>query len=85
MKVTLKSVFTFIAVPAFALCILAGCGKKGPPLPPLPPEKGAALLPEKGAALLPENRVWQNEDEIKAGSFIREEQSSRQFKEEGSL
>ncbi len=28
-----------LIVPVFALSLLAGCGKKGPPLPPLPPER----------------------------------------------
>jgi len=36
-------VLFFLIVPVFALSLLSGCGKKGPPLPPLPHDKKEGL------------------------------------------
>jgi len=46
MRLTLRSVFITIIIPFIGASVLLGCGKKGPPLPPLP-VKGAQL--EHGA------------------------------------
>ncbi len=42
MRLMLRSALTAFIIPALGLAVLAGCGKKGPPLPPLP-VKGAVL------------------------------------------
>jgi len=38
-----RSISVTLIIAALGLLIFTGCGKKGPPLPPLPPEKGALL------------------------------------------
>jgi len=36
----------FLIIPVLGLAMLAGCGKKGPPLPPLPDKDAGIYRPE---------------------------------------
>lgn len=75
----LKKVFSPVAVaiiPVLGLAMLAGCGKKGPPRPPLPPEKEAAIDLEK---------AWHSGGEITEGSYIKANQGMGQFTKEGRI
>ncbi len=51
MRAHIKAFFLVLVIPALGLTVLAGCGKKGPPLPPLPEGPPPAEKPENGARL----------------------------------
>ncbi len=51
MKSTPGAWVLMLLIPAFCIGVLAGCGKKGPPLPPLPPRQSPAKKQDKGAML----------------------------------
>jgi len=58
-----RSISVTLVIAALGLVMLTGCGKKGPPLPPLPPEKGALLYkttPDEAEAISVERAADRN-------------------------
>jgi len=51
MKRASRVLVLMLLIPAMGAGVLAGCGKKGPPLPPLPPRQAPAKKQDSGVIL----------------------------------
>ncbi len=57
MRGLMKTFFLLFLLPAIVVVLAGGCGKKGPPLPPLPEGPAPVEKPEKGSGIDGQGRL----------------------------